>query len=543
MLIIWTIFILNPTIACSQITTISGANLSERILDDFLIEKMEALKIPGLSIAIINNNKVIYDRNLGITNAETKQEVDENTIFEAASLSKPLFAYFVFKMVEKGLIDLDKPLYKYLPNPDLDHDERYKQITARQVLCHTTGLPNWRYFTNKMMYLELLSNPGERFIYSGEAYEYLANAIVHVNKGTLADLGELLQKELLNPLQMDHSGFVWSKKMDSSKAYGHALPNIPNSRFEPLLARVSGGLHTNARDYAKFMIALMQEQGINKASFEEMLKPAVVLPEGHEIRDAYGVEQWTLGFAWEQTRYGIKHSHGGNNGDFQSYMEFYKDSGIGYVFMTNCNKGDELNIALNELLTKGEIMSDHAAYDVINRSISTIKEEGFDGITMNARQGAGICWLKDQRFQEGIIEFDVRGENKREKSFVGIAFHGQDDTSYDCIYFRPYLFDTESTVEKNYMVQYIAMPQYDWFNLRSDQAGVFESQINNAPKAESWFHVKIEVKGKMISVFVNDQETPALQVEKLNSLQDGKIGFWVGNASKGDFANLKIIHQ
>lgn len=343
----------NP--ANGQINTISGTAIQPAQLDAFLDQKMKALQMPGLSIAVINDGQIVYERYLGVSNVASARPVDAQTIFEAASLTKPLFAYFVFRMVEKGIIDLDTPLYQYLPNPELDHDDRYRRITARHVLSHTAALPNWRYMTNKMMYLEMIDEPGQRFSYSGEGYEYLANAIVHRRSGTLVDLEDLLQQEVLRPLGMRQSGFVWNEYMDQHKAYGHAMPNLPNNRWEPLLARVSGGLHSNARDFAAFIIALMEEEGLRTGSFTEMLQPAVFLSEEDDIRKTYGVEAWTLGFARQVTEHGIKYSHGGNNGDFQSYFEFYKDEGIGYVYMTNSNKGDALNVELNKLLTDGEL--------------------------------------------------------------------------------------------------------------------------------------------------------------------------------------------
>jgi len=145
-----------------QINTVSGKKITTEAMDQFLKNQMDSLELPGLSIAIINDGKIVYHRALGVTNANTKEkadfchiplsgpnankneQMDEYSIFEAGSLSKPLFAYFVMRMVDKGLLSLDTPLYKYLLYPDIAQDERYKFITARMVLCHTSGFPNWR---------------------------------------------------------------------------------------------------------------------------------------------------------------------------------------------------------------------------------------------------------------------------------------------------------------------------------------------------------------------------------------------------------------
>jgi len=128
-----------PDSSYGQIETVSGKRISFISMDDFLKKEMDSLRLPGLSIAVINNGKIVYNRALGLANIDSQKKVDDSTIFEAASLSKPVFAWFVMKMVQKGTLNLDTPLYRYLPNPDIDYDDRYKLITARMVLCHTFG--------------------------------------------------------------------------------------------------------------------------------------------------------------------------------------------------------------------------------------------------------------------------------------------------------------------------------------------------------------------------------------------------------------------
>ncbi len=524
----------------SQLKSISGSTIGEAQLDSFLHSKMDELQMAGLSIAVLNEGKVVYSRSLGLANEQTKERVMEQTIFETASITKPVFAYFTMKMVQQNLIDLDTPLYHYLPNYELDHDPRYKKITARQVLSHQSGLPNWRYMTNKMMYLELLSDPGSEFAYSGEGYEYLANVIAHLKGGSLASLDSILNAEVLVPLNMDNSHFVWNDRMNKYKACGHMLPNIANDRWEPLLARAAGGLHSNAQDFAKFLIAIMKDEGLNSELFSEMLKSHARLPEDNEIRSSFSVEEWSLGFAIENTSYGSKYSHGGNNGDFQSYFELYKDAGIGYVFMTNTNKGIKLNEELNDFLTNGMMQDEISKFEIINRKAEIRGGEKSDGVSLNRGQGSGFAWLRNETFNTGTIELEVKGEDLREKSFVGIAFNAVDESNYESVYFRPYLFESAQEDEKNFMVQYISMPKHDWFNLRSAHPGRFEDLAADNLKAEDWIKVKIEVEIDKLSVYVNDNLEPSLVCDRLGQSNGGKIGFWVGNGSGGEFANLQI---
>jgi CubicO group peptidase (beta-lactamase class C family) len=126
---------------------------------------MKDARVPSLSLAVIHDSKIVYSKGLGVRNIDTGEPVNEETIFEAGSLSKPVFAYAVLKLVGQGIINLDEPLHKYLPYKDIEQDSRYKLITARMVLSHTTGFVNLRWI-NPEKKLDLKFAPGERFWYS-----------------------------------------------------------------------------------------------------------------------------------------------------------------------------------------------------------------------------------------------------------------------------------------------------------------------------------------------------------------------------------------
>ena len=142
---------------------------------------MDTLNIPGLSIAVINDSKVVYHQTFGYANHEKKLPVTDKTIFERASLSKSIFAFFMMKFVEEGKIDLDKPLYEYLPYPDIAHDDRYKKIKGRMVLSHRSGFPNWRE-NEADRKLKIKFEPGTNYEYSGEGYQYLAMVLKNILK-------------------------------------------------------------------------------------------------------------------------------------------------------------------------------------------------------------------------------------------------------------------------------------------------------------------------------------------------------------------------
>ncbi|MFY0630886.1 MAG: beta-lactamase family protein [Flavobacteriaceae bacterium] len=167
------------TIEAQTIQLPTGKTIDSKLLNAFLEKEMKSTNTPGLSIAIINNGHIAFHSPKGLS--RPNQKVIDKTIFEAASLSKPLFGYYAMYFVEQDLLDLDKPLYKYLPYSAIAYDERYKKITARMVLSHKTGFPNWR--TGRPDHkLTIDFEPGSKFQYSGEGYQYLALVLQQILK-------------------------------------------------------------------------------------------------------------------------------------------------------------------------------------------------------------------------------------------------------------------------------------------------------------------------------------------------------------------------
>jgi hypothetical protein len=177
---------------------------------------------------------------------------------------------------------------------------------------------------------------------------------------------------------------------------------------------------------------------------------------------------------------------------------------------------------------------------VINRNATKLTDGKYQGIHLDARDNDGVAWLDDISFNSGTIECDIRGKDIFQKSFVGIAFFGQNDETYEAIYFRPFNFHAQDSLRKMHAVQYIFHPEYSWNKLRSDYPEVYEDPVQPAPDPNSWFHVRIEVNSPDIRVFVNDGKEPSLVVKQLSKNSSGKVGLWVGNQSEGDFANLVI---
>lgn len=341
----------------AQIISLSGKQINRKSMNSFLQKQMDSLKLPGLTIAFINNGKIVYTNEFGFSDLENRTKVTSTTIFEAASMSKTVFAYLVLKLVDKGLLDLDTPLYQYLKNKDLEYDDRYKLITTRMVLSHTTGLPNWREWdladpklNIKKGDLYLKFTPGTAFSYSGEAYQYLVSVVAHLLKKTPQELDHFFYDEVCKPLKMKHAYYWWNDYISKYRATGYKQKDginekQPIKKFEEFGA--AGTLRINAIDYARFMIGLMNEEGFSKKSADEIFKPQVKVPDWDDA------DFWGLGIGIKNTPYGTRYMHSGNNGDFTAYFIMYKDKKSGFVFLTNCNRAGDLFEKLEPYFSNG----------------------------------------------------------------------------------------------------------------------------------------------------------------------------------------------
>ncbi len=176
-----------------------------------------------------------------------------------------------------------------------------------------------------------------------------------------------------------------------------------------------------------------------------------------------------------------------------------------------------------------------------NRSVSSLSDGTKKGLRLSESPGDGVAYLRGIQFGNGTIEFDVKGKDVQGQSFVGVAFHGVDGTTYDAIYFRPFNFRTEDPARRSHAVQYISHPTYTWQKLRAERPGSFEQPVSPAPDPNGWFHVRVVVASPKVSVFVGDAKEPSLVVNQLSDRTKGLVGLWVGNNSGGDFADFKII--
>jgi CubicO group peptidase (beta-lactamase class C family) len=325
----------------------TSASASE--VDRFIETYRKYYGIPGVSLALIKDGRLVYHKTYGVRNTMTGEKVDENTLFEAASVTKPVFAFAVQRLAERGVIDLDKPLYLYLPYPDIEYDDRYKLMTARHVLTHRTGFPNWRWM-NEDGKLNLKFTPGTSYNYSGEGFEYLKMVI---EKITGKKVEQVLQEEVIQPVGLYHTFFSKNDSLQRMVAYGH-YDGLPSNNDLPESPGMAYSMHTEAKIFTRFMLYMLEQKGLKEETYDSMFtKHSDFNYDPGDKKPKYPAY---MGMSLEirETPFGKSFCHGGNNGDFKCKFEVYKDLKMGYVIFTNSNTSDPLLEALRQFLVEGK---------------------------------------------------------------------------------------------------------------------------------------------------------------------------------------------
>ncbi len=319
-----------------------GFDIPKDSIDAFITSKMKQYKIPGLTIAFINNGEVVYHKTQGYANVEERKPVTNQTIFEGASLSKPVFGFFVMTFVEEGILDLDKPLYQYIEYPDIAYDERYKKITARMVLSHRSGFQNWRE-DDKDKKLKIQFEPGTDYFYSGEGYQYLTQVLKHILKTDDDGLEAEFQKRIAKPIGLEHTVYIQNQYTRQHKAEPYDEDNNwIDWKNEYWVQKEDGkffapsSIHSEPIDFSKWMIAVMNKEILSTESYNELLKPHSKVPF-----DDFDVS-YSLGFTIPHLPFTNIYLHGGNNQGFTSWFVLDTEKDWGYIMFTNSEYGEQL---------------------------------------------------------------------------------------------------------------------------------------------------------------------------------------------------------
>ncbi len=318
-------------------------------LDERIPSLMDDYKIPGVNIAIVQKGKLAWSKAYGYANPEDNRKMTVDTYCRVESISKSLTSWGIMKLVEEGRIDLDKPVEKYIKNWELPDSKFSKEkITVRQLLTHTAGMPLGdvfkRYDPNEEIpSLEeslseqavIIKEPGSSFSYSNTGYNLLELLVEEV-KGR--DFAEYMENEVLIPLGMDNSTFLWSDKLNPKVPTGYDLDGneVPVYIYPE---KASGGLLASVEDIARFISAGMTDYTDNKVlkidSINEIYRPQV------DKIGIYGLvfDSYGFGHYIEELSKGIQAvSHGGQGGGIMTHFHSIPKIGDGIVILTNSQR-------------------------------------------------------------------------------------------------------------------------------------------------------------------------------------------------------------
>ena len=328
------------TATAQRSITVNDRKIRTDSLDNEVNTMLQATGVPGMSLAIFNDKKVLYFKTYGYRELDKKAKIDKKTVFEAASLTKSFLVFVAHQLVEEGKLDLDKPMYRYLPEPRLEHDPRYKKITPRMILSHSSGIENWQRFNNPDT-LEILNDPGTQFVYSGEGYQYLAKVI----EGILHQPYEVyIQERVLKPLRLKTAVTHYSKGGTYPKdiaigynSFGKSYAKWKNE--DPVPA--SGG-HVTAKDYATLVINMFNGKYISDTEAHVIYKPVINIDNTPNYYYGTGYE----------ALYSEKDTiifHGGSNDGFRSFICYSPVKKCGLVYFTNSDRGNLLAMRMNDI--------------------------------------------------------------------------------------------------------------------------------------------------------------------------------------------------
>jgi CubicO group peptidase (beta-lactamase class C family) len=347
----------------ARVRRLDGTVIPVADIDAAVGRSMKAGKVTGMGLAILQDGKIAYLKGYGFRGQEKHLALTTDSVMSAASFSKVAFGYLAMQMVEQEALNLDQPVYEHLPkalpeyddHKDLAGDARYKKITARMLLSHTSGLPNWRWFADDKK-LRIYFEPGSRFAYSGEGIALLQFVVENITK---RGLKELMTERIFGPMGMTRTSMVWEPRFedDYANGYDEAGKSLGSQRRKNPGA--AGSMQTTVSDFAKFVRAVMNGTGLRRETRELMLSPQVRISSLHEFPTLSGETthgndgmRLSYGLAWGLywTAHGKAFFKEGSDDGWRNYTVCFDEKKMGIVIMTNSSNGEGIYKELLESL-------------------------------------------------------------------------------------------------------------------------------------------------------------------------------------------------
>jgi len=380
-----------------------GGLITAKTVDRIIKKLLDTADVTGLCIGIINNNKPVYLQAYGYKNKVTGKLNDTATSFYAASLAKPLFAYTVMQLVQDGVIDLDKPLYTYLPKPlpeydaykELAGDDRWKLLTARDCLRHTTGFPNWRSPEQKMSFY---AKPGTHYGYSGEGIQLLQLVVETVTHRSLEDIAK---EKIFKPFGMTKSSFLWQPRFEADYAWGHNMQQDTFKKDKYTNVYAAGSMETTIGDYTRFLSGVLQHKNLSEKYWDQVFSPQIMIkaktqmfPFDKDTTDQYKSIQLAYGLGWGlfQTPYGRAFFKEGHGFGWVHYTIAIPQQKTALVIMSNSMYGESIFTELVKKLTGVDIPGQWENYIPYRGFVNLTPDQlhQFEGTWHNERYDATV---------------------------------------------------------------------------------------------------------------------------------------------------------
>lgn len=341
--------------APEAVRRLDGTGIDPAQVDGVVTRLLEAGRVPGLGLAIIDGGRIVHLKAYGLRDVEAKRPLTTDTVMYGASLTKAAFAYMVMTLVEEGRIDLDRPIGAYLDRPlpehekyrDLAGDPRWQRLTPRMLLSHTSGFPNWR-FLNDDGRLDIKFEPGSRYAYSGEGINLLQFVI---EEGIGLSVGTLMQSRVFDRFGMRRTSMTWRDDFAGDLAIGYDEQGRPIGHNRRENVRAAGSMDTTVADYARFLAAVLRGECLGEGARREMFRPQVAIHSTQQFpttakrttEDNRGIElAYGLGWGLFTSPHGRACFKEGHDDGWNNYAVTFAERQSALLLMANSSNGESI---------------------------------------------------------------------------------------------------------------------------------------------------------------------------------------------------------
>lgn len=334
---------------------LDGSKITATQIDATAVRVMAAARVPGVGLAILNDGRVAYLKAYGWRDIEKQLPMTVDTVMAGASFTKSAFALLAMQLVDEGRLDLDRPIEGYLGRPladddlyrDLAGDDRHHRFTARMLLDHTSGMPNWRWF-NDGRKLDIKFDPGTKYAYSGEGIALLQRVVEAI---TGASLRDQMAERVFRRFGMTRTSMIWRPEVEADVAVGYDAAGKRLGHAHRDKPDAAGSMDTTVRDWAQLLAGLLGGNGMSPAARAEMLRPQIRIhsahqfpPDSPETTTDYDALELSYGLGWGLlvTPYGKAYFKEGHDDGVQNYCITFDRARTAIVLMTNSDNGESM---------------------------------------------------------------------------------------------------------------------------------------------------------------------------------------------------------